>query len=1540
MDLVVVADSASLAPTLLGGPLVVWSEATGGECALLAFAADFWLLGLACGCCFSAPTAPRRQTRPLRGPLDRWAAVSRRALFFLGRRRRISLAFGHYREVDLRNTAGSRPNAARRARRASTPRAAGLLYEGPALATRAPLATMDPTEAERDIGPRRRPLETAIKLALGQPQRVREIVLIPRPSWDAAIAALKVIPLDADGAPEPARDPTLVELARLESVRRVSCLRMGVTPDSPGAAGPSAPTPAMVAAGPASPSGGRKLKLSAILDPTLDADVVVLEQTETQTLYTEYKKKYGDFPSHESDPSLDQLSALKQVLQAGAAPYTDFSLFGPHGLRLLRKQSFTAYVLNVSTGEWTKKEQPGPGSFHAWYEAWKVYRTAMLLLEVVDSERLDSYAEHVRSFLTQFGDSAWWLIYKAENRLRCEHLERLRRRLHDQPDFGYTPARPWNAAFAAAVKDMEFWTRELVTPATLWLSGTSGPPRPAIPPPSQEEEPNPRPGKAKRKYTGDDHSEKEGNVFVKNRRGAGGGGATPSEPSRATGGSAGAPQAATSAAGKATGPKDYFAPTPKIRSGAAARLDDTAELIRRTAASKAALSPPPLKRKKPDDPPRDLGRQRPRPGSERKSTSSQVAHLIPPSSHKVPLYRPMDRGPRAHGTWLEKPGEASYSEWRHNGFGEGPSWLADYGFLVCALDKRATEPTDLLDEPAHSAILRDLVGRYAVFWAAPPCGTFSPLREVRPGPPVLRSEQHIEGLPSLGKKEKEQVRTANLLIERCSDSVVAMWDLKLTWGVENSDHPVGKPSLWAMPSFRAIIDLDRVGAADFDQCRFGLETVKPTRFLFSAHVDFAKLHGQRCNHPRGTQSVAGRQVSDSAGHQRWASANQAEYTAHLSQIIAEALYQGAEFEALPSRGPQTEREAENERALGGLRNPRRALTRLPRSAAVGIAIRRLLSRAVDLWPELLDPAVAILRGEEPADFSPEAVSSEEDGTAATPIQASVLEAWGDATDDPDAKLLAHWLDHGAPLGIEQAVPTTGVFIPVSRDGQMPAWQLDRRALEGWKNYPSAEAEEGTLRDLLDDYVNRGFCVLVATEEEAEAILGGPPVLNRLGVIAKDKTDAQGRPVRKARVIWDLRESRVNLACCQGERILLPRLLDVVSSLLRVYREGGKPYLAGLYIKDAFMNVPAGPDRKFTAAAVPWGIVLFNTPAVADTDPQCYVDDPVFVMFGPGLGAAARDLAITLLWVAVTGFPTKLNKANGGKTIEWVGAKIECDDEAETVTVTIPEHKVKQLLADTNKLLSRPVIGARELRSYAGSMSFIAGLVPHLRPFLSTFWSALSTCGLANDGRPARKARNLIHTKRVAPGLKWIRALLVDNVLQRIFFAKPAHTDVEIVTDASPWGIGGIMRVGGKPTEIFYSNLPDELLKKFSAERGVSKFNTLWEGVALLVAFRLWLPNLSFGAVYRAKSDNLGFLRALSRGSAKSATLNVLAREFSLDVALRSYQVRGLAHIPGISNIQADALSRLFSPEPKHFPPELEHVPARTVDLTEAFWKVV
>ena len=252
-------------------------------------------------------------------------------------------------------------------------------------------------------------LARTLNAALGDPARVREIALIPRPIWDDAVDNLEI---QEGGDPAPAPRPlTPVENARVESLRRVCCIRSGRLADHRGDTGRPAAPAGMPAPFPPAGGGGaaaapgvpapqaRKLKLSAVLDPTLDAEIQALADAEVTAMYDRYKNRFGDFPSTDADVSRDQLAALSQVIASGSVPFADFSIFGPHGQRLLRRQTFQSYTLNVSTGEWGRKEQPGPASFYDWYKAWRCYRTAMLLLEASEAERLDAYAEHIRGFL-------------------------------------------------------------------------------------------------------------------------------------------------------------------------------------------------------------------------------------------------------------------------------------------------------------------------------------------------------------------------------------------------------------------------------------------------------------------------------------------------------------------------------------------------------------------------------------------------------------------------------------------------------------------------------------------------------------------------------------------------------------------------------------------------------------------------------------------------------------------------------------------------------------------------------------------------------------------------------------------------------------------------------------------------------------------------------------------------------------------------------------------------------------------------------------
>ena len=318
----------------------------------------------------------------------------------------------------------------------------------------------------------------------------------------------------------------------------------------------------------------------------------------------------------------------------------------------------------------------------------------------------------------------------------------------------------------------------------------------------------------------------------------------------------------------------------------------------------------------------------------------------------------------------------------------------------------------------------------------------------------------------------------------------------------------------------------------------------------------------------------------------------------------------------------------------------------------------------------------------------------------------------------------------------------------------------------------------------------------------------------------------------------------------------------------------------------------------------------------------------------------RSLARILLWMAVAGFPVKLAKASGGKSVEWIGACVSFRDEERAVTISIPPDKMEKLQSVCKQFVAKPVVGARQLRSFAGGLSFVAGLVPHLRPFLSTIWAALGKSGSASDESRKRFGK-LIHTRRFRQALTWIMALLGEDVapLMRTFHAMHRPMDAQIITDACPFGIGGVLMREGQPAEFFASTIPENALARFQAEAGNSKWNTVWEGLALLVAFRLWLPLLGFGATCLAKSDNMGVICMLAKGRAKSADLNILAREFALDQALQVYRIHWLQHIPGIANKDADALSRLEAPIPEPFPQHLANARRRAVRVDTDFWRV-
>lgn len=679
---------------------------------------------------------------------------------------------------------------------------------------------------------------------------------------------------------------------------------------------------------------------------------------------------------------------------------------------------------------------------------------------------------------------------------------------------------------------------------------------------------------------------------------------------------------------------------------------------------------------------------------------------------------------------------------------------------------------------------------------------------------------------------------------------------------------------------------------------------------------------------------------------------------------------------------------QDEEALGGMRNPAKSIGRLPRTKELGSLVRELIDTCLSKYPELKQTARDILEGkEEVTQLTPDVADKLREATkkmlhaddlpekttvGETPLQAEVIWGWGDNSDDPDAAVLATWLRIGAPLGFDEHIKRTGVFPPSADTPLHMSEEMElMKDLDQWCNWPSAEEEAEDLHRLIREAEEKRFCRVLKDDSNTRAELQGPQVLNKLGVVVKYQGPDNKK---KSRIIWDMRESGINKRCDPSERIILPRLTDAVHDALDLMREGQSPILAAIDIENAFHNIPAGSDKKYTLALtemedqerhfILYDVLVFGSKSsptvwgryaallgrvlsaiVPEARTQVYVDDPLITLPNRG-GEGVDALTRVLLCTHIFGYPLKLSKAAAGQSVKWIGATLNVDNENQKVVVTIPEDKVSKLINECKTMLGSPVVGVRSLRSLAGSLSFVAGLVPVMRPFLSPLWAALAK-DATNDSQPKgssssrRVAGKLVHTKRIAACLTWVVALLEGEhgEMKRCFSPVLEDQGWEIITDACPWGIGGVLYHRKKPQRWFASHLPAELLQKFQAQAGDPAHNTLWEAIALLVAMRLWLPRTDRKLSVRIKSDNVGALRTLLKMTPPSQPMGQIAREIALDVAAGNYQITELRHVAGISNVVADALSRMWSPEPLEFPLQIGEESRDPVpDFGSRYWK--
>ena len=132
--------------------------------------------------------------------------------------------------------------------------------------------------------------------------------------------------------------------------------------------------------------------------------------------------------------------------------------------------------------------------------------------------------------------------------------------------------------------------------------------------------------------------------------------------------------------------------------------------------------------------------------------------------------------------------------------------------------------------------------------------------------------------------------------------------------------------------------------------------------------------------------------------------------------------------------------------------------------------------------------------------------------------------------------------------------------------------------------------------------------------------------------------------------------------------------------------------------------------------------------------EVYVDDPVFAAAGP-LPQATEELAIAILFATVLGFPLAWKKCDGGQALTWIGAHFQVSRVG--VLVTLPQQKIDELTHEVEQVLRQRLVSTKRLRSLAGSLSFVASLIPPVRPFLRPLWAVLGCPGVTAGSLPPR-----------------------------------------------------------------------------------------------------------------------------------------------------------------------------------------------------------
>ena len=142
--------------------------------------------------------------------------------------------------------------------------------------------------------------------------------------------------------------------------------------------------------------------------------------------------------------------------------------------------------------------------------------------------------------------------------------------------------------------------------------------------------------------------------------------------------------------------------------------------------------------------------------------------------------------------------------------------------------------------------------------------------------------------------------------------------------------------------------------------------------------------------------------------------------------------------------------------------------------------------------------------------------------------------------------------------------------------------------------------------------------------------------------------------------------------------------------------------------------------------------------VDDKEARLQMYDPVAAIMAEDKRARRIAALFITAWL-VMGFELAMKKAQFGQEIDWVGYTIKVTNES--VTVSIKQSFLDNLMEMTKGLMKKNFIKLKDLRSYTGRATHVSNVLFSWRPFLDPLWAAVSSRKpRGEDGQGEQKAQ--------------------------------------------------------------------------------------------------------------------------------------------------------------------------------------------------------